>query len=268
MSAWTKQPRQVLLPALLMLVSGCGPTEEEKLAKKRADIQRGKELIVMLQDKKNLNLEMVELLLDTGVDASVTDEDGTPILLFAVASGHVEIAEVLLDAGADPNASGHHGTALATALRLKKTHTGQKAELIELLLDAGAKPDNDALINAARGGGGVRITTLLLDAGADLNAVNSSGWTALMAAAETGDAELVGALLKAGANPNAQNQIGRTPLMMAAHDGHSEIVSLLLDANVDINAVDMHGFSALHSAVHGGRLKIAHQLKDAGANPL
>jgi ankyrin repeat protein len=52
----------------------------------------------------------------------------------------------------------------------------------------------------------------MLAAGADLNAPNDDGETPLMRAVMMGDAELVEALVKAGANVNAADKSGKTAL--------------------------------------------------------
>jgi len=73
---------------------------------------------------------------------------------------------------------------------------------------------------------------LLLENGADPNAENESGSTALMWAID--DPVKVKLLLDRGANVNARTDIGRTPLLMAASRfGSSAVVKLLLDRGAD-----------------------------------
>jgi ankyrin repeat protein len=78
---------------------------------------------------------------------------------------------------------------------------------------------------------------LLLEVGADPNARNEAGATALMWAAD--DADKTRLLLKAGADANARSDDGRTPLLSATGwVGTGEVVSLLLDhgANPSVTA--------------------------------
>ena len=78
----------------------------------------------------------------------------------------------------------------------------------------------------------------LLEAGADLEAKDNNGRTALMFAALNGDTETAKALSEAGADLEAKNNNGRTALMFAADQGHTEIVELLKEAGakLDLNS--------------------------------
>ena len=66
----------------------------------------------------------------------------------------------------------------------------------------------------------------LLEAGADLEAKNNNGGTALMLAALNGNTDTAKALLEAGADLEAKNNNGGTALMSAAQQGHTEIQAI------------------------------------------
>src|SRR5579875_448163 len=74
----------------------------------------------------------------------------------------------------------------------------------------------------------------LISTGADVNAKNKWGETALMLAAQHGRAEAVKILIEAKADVNAKNKWGETALMFAAEHSHIGIVDLLKSA-VDKN---------------------------------
>ena len=59
-------------------------------------------------------------------------------------------------------------------------------------------------------------------------------------------------LLKAGANVDAANEYGYTPLYAAAQEGHEACVSLLLEAGANKDAADKIGFTPLHVAALKG----------------
>ena len=70
----------------------------------------------------------------------------------------------------------------------------------------------------------------LLNQGADVNAGDRTGVTALMRAAYHGQLTMVRALIEKRADPNAKDRSGLTALTMAKHAGHQEIVEALLSS--------------------------------------
>ncbi|KJE88406.1 hypothetical protein CAOG_000065 [Capsaspora owczarzaki ATCC 30864] len=73
----------------------------------------------------------------------------------------------------------------------------------------------------------LELATLLLDAGADPNSTNASGWSCLHYAARFDRVELVHLLLERGASLTARNASGETPLDIAAGHQFAECVTLL-----------------------------------------
>jgi ankyrin repeat protein len=53
-----------------------------------------------------------------------------------------------------------------------------------------------------------------------------------------GHTEIVQLLLEKGADVNAKNKYGRTALIYATERGYTEIVQLLLEKGADVNAKD------------------------------
>jgi hypothetical protein len=92
--------------------------------------------------------------------------------------------------------------------------------------------------------GNTEIADLLLKAGADLDAVTGSGYTALMFAAEKGFPEIADLLIKAGADINITQNGGYTALMIAASYGFPEIADLLIKAGADPKKVANNGSTA------------------------
>jgi ankyrin repeat protein len=107
----------------------------------------------------------------------------------------------------------------------------------------------------------------LLKQGADVNAAQGDGLTALHWAAEHGDQELTARLLKAGANPRVGTRIGQhTPLHLAAKGGHHRVLRLLVDAKADVSALTSTGAAPLHFAAASGSRDAVTILLDAGAD--
>ena len=105
----------------------------------------------------------------------------------------------------------------------------------------------DALHRAAQAGD-IDGLKAALDAGVDVNASDSRGWTALMHAANKGYTLLVVPLLGAGADTNLRAADGATALFVAALHGHAEIVAALLRAGTDASIQGPKGMTPLEVA--------------------
>ena len=90
----------------------------------------------------------------------------------------------------------------------------------------------DALHRAAKAGN-LKGLEAALAAGADVNARDNKGWTALMYVVDKGYVLLVEPVLTAKADPDVRAPDGATALFMAAAHGHSEIIPLLMKAGAD-----------------------------------
>jgi ankyrin repeat protein len=76
----------------------------------------------------------------------------------------------------------------------------------------------------------------LLEAGADPNLANALQVRPLHLAIENGDVAMVQLLLKHGADPSTPDRTGETPLMLAARSGSAAIVDALLQQGVEVDA--------------------------------
>lgn len=105
----------------------------------------------------------------------------------------------------------------------------------------------DAALRAARAGD-IEGLTAALAGGADPNARDSRGWTALMLAANEGYALLIPALLEAGAEIDARAADGATALFIAALHGDATVVVALMRAGADIAIRGPRGKTASDAA--------------------
>ena len=94
------------------------------------------------------------------------------------------------------------------------------------------------------------------------NAVNDEEFIRICA---DGDTAKVEEAISNGANIDARNKYGRTALMFAAGNGHIGIVELLLKHGADVNAKGNDGWTALMSAVSKRYTEITKLLYSYGA---
>ncbi len=93
----------------------------------------------------------------------------------------------------------------------------------------------------------------LLKQGADVNASQADGMTALHWATYHDDLSFATLLLKSGASAKAANRYGVTPLSVACTNGNAEIVALLLEAGADANTTLRGGETVLMTAARTGK---------------
>jgi ankyrin repeat protein len=138
--------------------------------------------------------------------------------------------------------------------------------LIFGLAAASVAAEKPTLADAAEHDNRTLIRTLL-DAGADVNAAQADGTTALHWAVYNDDAETAGLLVSRGANVNAANGYGVPPLSLACTNWNADLVKLLLDAGADANASLQGGETVLMTAARAGNVEVVKALLARGANP-
>lgn len=111
---------------------------------------------------------------------------------------------------------------------------------------------------------------LLVQAGADVLAVDIQGETAMHSAAQVSNRDICRILLKHGVPATTKNCNSETPLHFAAIRKDTamalEVVDLLIEAGANVNAVDVLGDAPLHLAVESGNKEICDKLIAAGAD--
>jgi ankyrin repeat protein len=216
-------------------------------------------------------LQEVEINLNQGGNRSyaagaMAIANPTDPLVRAAFADDIEKVQQLLLAGAKVNT--RDKVTGATALEFAVRHSNR--ELMRVLLDEGAD------VNATDSGGRTALMQIgeqstrdmiqdLITAGAKVNLKDKDGDTALIEAAAYNDSDVLKALLEAGAHVNAQNDDGQTALMRAAEHNLVNNVRLLLHAGADFNLRDKEGKPALNYARENDNTAVVRLIYSYGA---
>lgn len=132
------------------------------------------------------------------------------------------------------------------------------------LATAAAAQDSGSVLALVKDGAAANLTTLLT-AGADPDAADPDGTTALHWSVHRGDLESAVALLAAGAAVDTANRYGVRPSYLAAENGDAAMMRALLDAGADPGAVFAEGETLLMTAARTGDVATIDALIAAGA---
>lgn len=138
----------------------------------------------------------------------------------------------LADVDRDPALLASHNSDGWTPLHLAAFfgRVNLAAVLLERGADVNAVSTNqmqNAPLHAAVAGRKTEVVKLLVSQGANLNGRQTGGWTPLHGAAQNGDLEIVETLLVNGAHAHARADNNQSPLDLAMLRGHAEVVALL-----------------------------------------
>ncbi|VUC37281.1 unnamed protein product, partial [Clonostachys rosea] len=229
----------------------------------------------------------IQVLVDSGAEIDAVGGIYGTALHAALSAGHNDIAVFLLVAGANPNGPNrdiaYHASRM-TPLYLASWKGLEQA--VECLIKAGAAISNNRNIEyrnalyAATGNYDVdaldiqrnsqelrgRIAKLLLDAGADSNALGGYYGKALQHASLRGQDHIVKQLISSGANVSEEVRRYGNGLQAAASGDHIDIVKMLLNAGADVKAKGGYHGSALHAACWDGYNLVVKLLVNNGAD--
>jgi len=95
----------------------------------------------------------------------------------------------------------------------------------------------------------IEVARILIDAGANVNAMDNISDSPYLYAGAEGRLEILRMTLEHGADLASVNRYGGTALIPAAHHGHISSIKLLLETDIDIDHVNNLGWTALLEAV-------------------
>ncbi len=172
-------------------------------------------------------------LIDAGANVDLQNEQGKTAIMFAASSGSGDRACVDIAIAADANLDLRDNRGYTVLMMMA---AAENYSMFNRLLQAGASTDgleSIQLIQSARTGNVDRLKSLLSSVKVDLDLDRGD---AIGSAAAAGHTETVRILIQAGANVNLSDRSGFTPIASAAYSGYSEIVKLLIDAGADTQA--------------------------------
>jgi len=135
----------------------------------------------------------------------------------AVEKHDFDSAHEALARGADPNARDH----------AQKGRVSWRQALARLLHRSRESEQGDPALGIAACTGDTKLTTLLLDHGADINIKSDLGRTPLIWAAMCAEPDTVEILLRRGADVTPREKYGRTALQWAEGYGYKRIIHLI-----------------------------------------
>lgn len=225
--------------------------------------------LLMAASKGGLQSIVADSDMDSYDVNAATTSDGFTALMYASKNGHYDVVSTLLgDRDADPNPTTpnqQHVTALMLAVQ--NNHEKITGLLLEFKanVDAAGKAGETALMLAAQSNHPT-IAAKLLAKEPNVDMADANGDTALIFAADNDHEELVARLLAASANPNKAANSGFTALMGAAENGNEAMTRSLIDAKADVTMrTTTFGNTALTLSCKNGHERIASALIKAGA---
>ncbi|MBI5209839.1 MAG: ankyrin repeat domain-containing protein [Elusimicrobia bacterium] len=206
---------------------------------------------------------LVRTLLDGQAAVDAVDKYGRSALMHALKEGKDAVARVLIERGADTVKADKDG---ATPMRYAAQ--ARLPDIASLLLQRGSRPDPDALL-ASIANWDVASLKLLLKNGADPDGKTDGKLPLVEAAGAYSDKlALTTLLVEAGAAVDASDDEGNTPLMKAAEWDNEEstaTLKYLLARGADPKAKDKKGMTAWTRAMLNGHDAAAAALRSAGA---
>ena len=180
--------------------------------------------------------------------------------------GHLDAVSLLIDHGADANMPNKSG-----CMPICRAYRAQHLGIMQLLLERGASIDMWCPSSAvplhhfASREGRADVIRLLLQYNAEVNATDDANYTPLHHASIFGHTVVAQILLENGADINAVSNYG-TPLYLASSKGLFETARILLDRGADVSICGPSGQTPFQVATDRGHTEITKLLLEHGAN--
>eukprot|EP00039_Didymoeca_costata_P029178 m.23543 g.23543 ORF g.23543 m.23543 type:complete len:1019 (+) comp7513_c0_seq1:364-3420(+) len=213
--------------------------------------------------------DMISLLLTSrGIDQyRIVDANGWNGLHYAAHAQYLDCVELFARYQCEDRQDAHGQTALMLAVQ------NNSQEIATMLIDKQVSPlssrdeTGSTVLHVAAFVGNLSICERLLQANAQVNALDLQDQTPLFYACEQGHLEVVDKLMEYGAEVHTVDKEGRNPLHFATLGGHAAVCTYLIrEAKINPNAQDNGGRTPLHTAAYVGDATTTHVLIGCGAD--
>ncbi|XP_052089080.1 protein phosphatase 1 regulatory subunit 12A-like isoform X4 [Mytilus californianus] len=254
-----EKPRKVKFQDGCVFLAACSSGDRDEvlqLLKKGADINTSNidGLTALHQACIDDNLDMVEFLVQHSADVDVCDNEGWTPLHATASCGFTEIARYLIKEGANVAAVNNDGDLPIDICEDEIMEQMLQEEMSKLDIDADAARQEEE-------------NQMLEDANKWLNNKSvkekrhqKTGATALHVAAAKGYMKVISVLLQAGVDVNARDNDGWTPLHAAAHWCQEEVCKALVDHMCDMEVKNNAGQTSIDVA-DSDIIKLLEELK-------
>ena len=186
----------------------------------------------------NGSAEVVDLLLKAGADPNTIGTDGESALMLAARTGRPEAVRLLVAKGANVNTAESWQGETALMWAAAENHADVVALLAKSGADLNAKSKTPEFPKVK-----VDAATMVF------TAMPKGGFTALLLAARQGADDGVRALAEAGADLNATDPDGTSALNMAIINAHYDVAAILVEKGANVNLGDSAGMTPLYATI-------------------
>lgn len=218
---------------------------------------------------KDAPFEYIKYIVDSGADVNARNKNGDSVLYLSVIKNKKEVGDLLLSKGADIFAT---NTENNSPLRIALTNEGDIQDwlITSQTLNTTDGSGNTPLHYAAEWKLDNAVISLI-QKGANVNAINSNGESALFSAVKADSPSIISILVENGIITDTRSNLtrdylGNTPLHSAVRWNALNAAQSIISLGFDVNAQNLSGKTALSDTCRSDKKEMANLLIENGAN--